>query len=191
MPFAARIVATLTVCLAAQAHASLVTDSVEVDFRGSDSFNYTLDRFDASRGTLTGISLSVKGQVTAGVSVGTGQEDADGNEIFQFYKSLFLRFPGDIQFTSDGTFDRSFQVTSFAPYIGDTPFTFSGSNSGSGRFLAAITYTFEDRVTAVPLPASLPLVGLGLAALGLVRVLRPASPGLRARSSSRAVSRLR
>lgn len=170
-PFAA----ALALCLSVQAQASAVTFSAFDTFGGTNALNSTLDRFDPSRGTLTAISLRVSGEVRGGVYVDTGEFDADGNEVFAFYKSLSLRFPNGIDVEETGLFDRTFQVTSFQDYIGAAPLTFAIVYSGSGDYRADITYTYNDRVAAVPVPATLLLVGLGLAALGWVRVRRPAA----------------
>lgn len=166
-PFAA----ALALCLAGQAHAAIVTYSFADTFSGTNGFDRQLTRFSPSLGTLTAITLRVDGEVTSGVWV----EDVVNGGDPVFFRGLDLSFPGGIELSEDGPFDLSFQVTSFQDYVGDTPFVFSGANSGAGNYRARVTYTYDERIAAVPVPASLPLVGLGLAALGWVRARRLAA----------------
>ena len=66
------------IAIAAASQASTVTDSFDLGLKNTDLQNYTgsLDKFDASLGTLTGVSIQVRGglQGTIHLTLGASQQ---------------------------------------------------------------------------------------------------------------------
>lgn len=149
----------------------LDADGEFLDFLSPTSLNSArwLDGDDTNNGAFTLPTGDTAGQLGDGAgavsavatSTGVTQLDGDLGALTQF--SFSLNASNDVQqLSSDPIRDQELTDNGFEQFVstlndGETP-----------AFVARATLTGEETTNVVPLPATLPMLGLGLIALGVV-----------------------